>query len=149
MSTPTNAGTVTGRVASTPKVFVTESGAKKVLFTLMVNRPHKNATTGQRDADAVPLEAWVRAETDGIGIFGFMDTGDLVSVSYTVRSSSLPDKETGEVPYRTSLYVIDVELLESKATTQQRRINRLQSQVNEQAATPVEPAKRTTRRKAA
>lgn len=129
MPAPTNSGTATGRLASAPRHFVSENGSKHVLFTVMVDRPFRNRETGQRDSDAIPLEAWVQPETAGLGVYDMLGKGDLVSVGYTVRSSSYADKSTGEVLYRTALVVDSLTMLESRTVTQQRRIQHLQSEL--------------------
>lgn len=150
-----NAGTAIGRLAADPRVFATESGARKVLLTVMVDRDFKNRETGERDSDAIPIEAWVRPNTEGLGVYGFIGRGDLVAVSYVVRSAAYPNRETGEMLYRTALVVEDLQMLESKTTTQQRRIARLQSALQgtqgAQQPEPVQTASRsrTSRQKAA
>lgn len=133
MAASTNSGTCTGRLAADPRVFITGSGAKHVFLTVMVDRPFKNRATGNRDSDACSVEAWVRPETNGLGIYDHMGKGDLVSIGYAVRSRTFADEQTGEVQYAMSLVVEDVQLLESKATTQSRRIQHLQSQVEHAA----------------
>lgn len=127
-----NAGHVVGRLAADPKVFDNPGQSTKVLLTVMADRSYRNATTGERDADAVPLEAWVRAEAQSLGVYALLGRGDLVAVDYVVRSSTYADKHTGEVIYRTALVVTDVSMLESRAVTQQRRIDRLTAQLGSQ-----------------
>lgn len=125
MANLNNQGSVIGRLAADPRVFTNADGSKKVLLTVYADRAYKNATTGQRDSDRVQLEAWVRAETEGIGVFGHMHTGDLVSLGYSIRSGEYPDKKTGEMIYTQSLAVQDVSLLESLSTTSARLAARL------------------------
>lgn len=64
MSNPLNHGHITGRLAKDPKVFNNDDGSKKVLFTIMVDRNYKNGA-GEREADAVPVEAFVSARIEG------------------------------------------------------------------------------------
>ena len=147
MANVNNSGTVTGRLAADPVSFINADGSKKVMLTVYADRNFKNSTTGQRDSDRVSLETFVRVETDGLGIFGHMHKGDLVSLGYTVRSGSYADKLTGEVIYFQVLRVEDVSLLESLATTNERLAARL-SAVQDQPA-PVATKTRNTRQKAA
>lgn len=112
----TNRGTATGRLASDPRSFVAESGDKHVFMTLMVDRPCK-ANDGSRPSDAIPLETWVRADTEGLGPWSHVGRGDLIQVGYTVRSSNYADKTTGEVRYSTILLVEEMAFLEPKSIT--------------------------------
>ncbi len=121
----TNRGTATGRLAAHPRVFINADGSEKVLFTLMVDRHLRNRETGDRASDAIALEAWVAATTEGTGPFHYLGTGDLIAVSYTVRFSSYADKATGEIKYGIALTVSDLNFLESRATSHQGRIGRL------------------------
>lgn len=108
-------------------------------MAIMVDRNYVNATTGERDIDAIPVEAWVNAVRQGLGIYEFLTKGALVSVSYAGRSRTYADKQTGEVKYVFSLVVDDLRLLESKATMQERRIRQLQAQADARQSVP-EPA---------
>ncbi len=148
----TNHGTATGRLAADPRVFTNSDGSKKVMFTVMVDRQFRNRETGERLSDAIPLEAWVAATTEGTGPFGYLGKGDQVTVSYAVRSSTYPDKTTGEIQYGLALTVTDLQFLESRATSQQRRIAHLKSALEgPQAAqqAPAAPKASTRRQKAA
>lgn len=146
MASTTNHGTATGRLASAPRFFPTqEGGPTKVLLTVMVNRPLKNQTTGERDADAVPLTGWIRAGAEGPGVYGMLGKGDLVSTSYTVRSSSWADQNTGEMNYRIDLTIDQIEMLESRSVTQHRRITHLEAQ---QAAQEPDPLQKANNRRA-
>jgi len=147
----TNHGTATGRLAADPRVFVNADGSKKVMFTLMVDRQFRHRETGERLSDAIPLEAWVAATTEGTGPFGYLGKGDQVTVSYAVRTSTYADKTTGEIQYGLALTVTDLQFLESRATSQQRRIAHLKSalegpQAAQQAASA--PKVSTRRQKA-
>lgn len=119
-----NAGHVVGRLAADPKVFDNPGQSTKVLLTVMADRSYRNSTTGEREADAVPLEAWVRAEAQSLGVYALLSRGDLVAVDYVVRSSSYADKHTGEVIYRNALVVTDVSMLECRARAEARRRER-------------------------
>jgi len=130
-----NRGTATGRIARDPHVAINSDGSKTVLFTLLVDRARRNPTTGERGTDAIPLVAWVRAETEGTGPWAHVGTGDLIQVEYSVRSGSYPDKVTGEIKYSMQLSVSDMAFLESRAVTQQRRIAHLKSALEGPQAT--------------
>ena len=154
MANPNNHGNVVGNLAADPVYFVNDNGTKRVFLTVYARRNCKSKTTRQREADPIRLEAWVRAETEGIGIFEHAHRGDLVNVQYSVRAGEYPDKATGEVIYFQQLHVEDIQLLDSLATSNARLARRLGAQQGPQEATPApEPTevpqaapKATTRR---
>lgn len=130
-----NAGKVIGRIAA-KRVFTTDKGYRHVFLTVAADRDY-TPTQSQQGSDMVPLEAWLKPEVEGEGIYGMANVGDLVAADYVVRSSTYPDPQTGEVRYATSLVIDrqrDLQLLESKAVTQQRQIRKLQAQSGAQAA---------------
>lgn len=130
-----NSGQVIGRLAADVMSFANKDGSKKVYLALMVDR-NWVASDGQRGSDRVSLEAWVSAATNGLGVYDHMHVGDLVALTYSVRSGSYVVESTGEVVYQQSLVVDRVELLEPRSVTVARRERRLAA---------VEPAP-TTRR---
>lgn len=150
-----NNGHVTGRLAADPKVFQNGDGSKSVHLTLYVDRPYRDAE-GNRPSDRIQLETYVRPETDVAKTpFGYMNQGDLVSLSFDVRSSVYPDKVTGEVRYAQVLNIVEASLLESASVTTarlQKRLAAAQSalQTAEEAApAPAVTQRRNTRQKAA
>lgn len=119
-----NQGHVVGRLARDPHAFANRGGATKIVATVMADRSYRNRTTGQRDSDAVPVEAWVPGDRAGLCIWDYVGKGDAVAIDYAVRFSSYVDQRTGEIVYRTSLVVVEVVPLESKAVREQRRADR-------------------------
>lgn len=120
-----NHGNVTGRLAADPRVFQNSDGSKSVLVTIYVDRPYKDSD-GNRPSDRVQLETWLRPETAFEKTpFGYMHSGDLVSLGFEVRSSVYADKLTGEVRYAQVLNIVEASLLESAATTSARLAKRV------------------------
>lgn len=107
-----NFGTSTGRLTREPVVFENKDGSRKVLFTLAVPNNYKNKE-GKRDANFIAYEGFVNADKVGLGVYDYMHTGDLVSVSYSVRSKNYTRKD-GTAVYEQILQVEDVELRESQ-----------------------------------
>lgn len=150
MANPNNTGTVVGKVAADPVFFVNDNGTKRVFLTVYARRDFKGRD-GLRGADPVRLEAWVRAETDGIGVFEHVHRGDMVNVQYCVRSGEYADKATGEVIYFQQLHVQGIQLLDSRATTTARLAKRLSAaeQATQPEPAPAATKTRRTRQKAA
>lgn len=117
MTNVRNTGTVIGRLAKDPVVFTNSDGSKKVAFTLMVDHNYTDAQ-GNRGADAVPVEAFVRATTNGTGPFGSIHKGDLVGVNVRLRQDRYT--KNGVEIFELKAIVEDITFLEPRSVTQAR-----------------------------
>lgn len=112
-----NYGCITGRLTKEPKVFTNSDGSRKVMLTVAAQQNFKNAG-GERGTDFVNLEAFVSNQSQGLGVYEYMHTGDMVGLAYTVKSNSY--EKNGETIYAQVLQVTDVDLMESKASQARR-----------------------------
>lgn len=117
MSNPRNSGTVIGRLTKDPVVFNNQDGSKKVAFTLMADHDYTDAQ-GNRGADAVPVEAFVRATTNGLGPFASIHKGDLVAVAVKLRQDRYT--KNGVEVFDLKAIVQDITFLEPRSVTQAR-----------------------------
>ncbi|MFE4332519.1 single-stranded DNA-binding protein [Streptomyces sp. NPDC056831] len=131
MSNPRNNGAIVGRLANDPKVFENKDGSKKVLFTIFADRNYTNAQN-QRDSDAVPVEAFVRAQTQGLGPYSNIHKGDLVAVGYTLRMDRY--SKNGEQFFDLKVISEDITFLEPRSVTQARLNERVQAAEAQNAA---------------
>ncbi|MFD4475951.1 single-stranded DNA-binding protein [Streptomyces sp. NPDC058471] len=122
MSNPNSTASVIGRLANDPKVFENKDGSKKVMLTAFVDRSYTDRL-GNRISDALPFEAFVRAETQGTGPFAHVHKGDLVSLSYEPRLNRYT--KNGAEVYEVKLEIQNISFLESRATTQARLAERV------------------------
>lgn len=147
-----NRGQITAaRLAADPKVFTNSDGSKSVHVTVYVDRPYKSAD-GSRPSDRIQLETYLRATTAFEKTpFAFMNKGDKVALEYELRSSEYPDKLTGEIKYSQVCHITEVELLDSRSTTQARLAQRLAAAetAHQPEAAPTATKTRTSRQKAA
>ncbi|MGW2986461.1 single-stranded DNA-binding protein [Streptomyces goshikiensis] len=140
MANPRNNGQLIGRLANDPQCFDNKDGSKKVLFTVFTDRAYTNAQN-QRDSDAVPVEAFVRAQTQGAGPYANIHKGDLVAINYTLRM----DRYTkgGELVFNLKVVSEEITYLESRSVTQARLNERVKNAearsqaLQAQAPTPV------------
>lgn len=132
MSNPRNHGVIIGRLANDPVVFTNSDDSKNVKFTVFADRNFTNKD-GERDADALPVEAFVRSSTNGTGPFSNIHKGDLVAVQYTLRMDRYTRK-TGEEVYELKSQVEDITFLEPRSVTQARLADRVQSAEQANAA---------------
>lgn len=113
-----NQGMVIGRLARDPMVYNNRGGSRKILLTVAAqdNYVGKN---GKRESQFVSLEAFVKGNQRGNGVYDYLNTGDLVSCSFSVRNNTYVDKN-GETIYGQVLLVDEVALLESKMAKEAR-----------------------------
>lgn len=114
-----NFGIVTGRMTKAVKSFENKDGSKKVYLTVAARDNFKRAN-GEVQSQFVQLEALVKKGVEGLGVFDYLSTGDLVSVQYTVRSQKYKDKANKDV-YAQVLFIEGVTLMESKANAEKHR----------------------------
>ncbi|MFD9868529.1 hypothetical protein ACFXI8_27170 [Streptomyces niveus] len=141
MSNPNSTACVIGRLANDPKVFENKDDSKKVMLTLFVDRGYTDRH-GDRISDALPFEAFVRAETQGTGPYAHVHKGDLVSLSYEPRLNRY--SRNGAEVFEVKLEIQDINFLEPRAITQARlneRVRRAEAQnQNLQAQVPARAA---------
>ncbi|WP_338675951.1 hypothetical protein V1460_25505 [Streptomyces sp. SCSIO 30461] len=122
MANPNSTASVIGRLANDPKVFENRDGSKKVMLTAFVDRDYTDRQ-GNRISDALPFEAFVRAETQGTGPFAHVHKGDLVALSYEPRLNCYT--KNGAEVFELKLEIQNISFLESRATTQARLAKRV------------------------
>ncbi|MFI5702652.1 single-stranded DNA-binding protein [Streptomyces xanthochromogenes] len=122
MSNPNSTASVIGRLANDPKVFENKDGSKKVMLTAFVDRGYTDRQ-GNRISDALPFEAFVRAETPSTGPFAHVHKGDLVGLSYEPRLNRYT--KNGAEVFEVKLEIQNISFLESRATTQARLAERV------------------------
>ncbi|MFD2794590.1 single-stranded DNA-binding protein [Promicromonospora vindobonensis] len=122
MSNPRNNGTVIGRLANDPKVFENKDGSKKVLLTIFADRNYTNAQN-ERPSDAIPVEAFVRSQTQGLGPYSNIHKGDQVAIGYTLRMDRY--SKNGEQVFDLKVTAEDITFLEPRSVTQARLAERV------------------------
>lgn len=125
MSNPANNSNLIGRLAGDPKIFENTDGSKKVLFTLYADRNYLNSK-GERDSDALPLEAFVPAKVNGVGPYSNIHKGDLVAVGSTLRMDTYQDA-SGKTVYKLKVIAEDIRFLESRSVTSARLNARIEA----------------------
>lgn len=124
MSNPRNIGQLIGRLARDPKVFENQDGSKKVVFTVFADRNYVNGQN-ERQSDAIPVEAFVRAQAQGLGPYANIHKGDLVAIGYALRMDRYV--KSGADVFDLKVIVEEVTFLESRTVTQGRLEERVQA----------------------
>lgn len=135
MANPNNNGTVIGRLARDPQIFVNGDGSRTVYVTVAAQN-NFISRDGSRHAEYISLETFIPADREN-GVYGLIHQGDLVATTYSVRVTEY----NGE--YTTRLVIDNVQMLEGKGTTSARLLRRYgqaQQQVQEVPSAPVNQA---------
>lgn len=117
MINPSNFAVTIGRLTDDVKVFENSDGSKKIRFTVAASDNYKGKD-GQRGSQFIPLEAFIGAGKD-LGVYGRMHKGDQVEIMSSIRNNNYTDK-AGNPVYGLSIFVEQVNLLESKTVTDAR-----------------------------
>lgn len=132
-----NYGVIIGRLTKEHTVFTNSDGSRKVMLTVASQDNFKNAAN-ERGTQFVNLEAFISNKSQGLGVYEYMHKGDMVGLSYTVKSNSY--EKNGETVYAQVLQVTDVDLMESKASQARRAAVAANAAAVDAPAAPEAPA---------
>lgn len=108
--------TLVGRLTKDPDLRYTANGTGVATFTLAINRNFTNQA-GEREADFVQCVIWRKpAET----LANYARKGTLLGVTGRIQTRSY-DNQQGQRVYVTEVVAENFQLLESKATSEQRQ----------------------------
>lgn len=121
--------TLVGRLTKDPDLRYTSNGTGVATFTLAINRNFTNQA-GEREADFVQCVIWRKpAET----LANYARKGTLLGVTGRIQTRSYENQQ-GQRVYVTEVVAENFQLLESKATSEQRQ--------STQASQPTQQANR-------
>ena len=115
-----NFGMAHGRLTSNPTYFDNKDGSKNVFVTVAVANNYK--TGKERKSQFIRLKGFIPAEGKGNGVYDYMHEGDLVSISFEVRTNNYEDKAGNKV-YSQDLAITGVQLKETKKAQEARAKN--------------------------
>lgn len=118
-----NFGVLRGRLVANPVTFGNADGSTKVKFSLACENNYKSKTTGKKEAQIIPVEAYVKSEYDK-SPFARIGEGDKISAEISLRQNNYTDKTTGKMVYSTVVFVEQITFEESVAVTTQRRLDK-------------------------
>lgn len=119
--------TLVGRLTKDPDLRYTSGGKGVATFTLAINRNFTNQA-GEREADFIQCVIWRKpAET----LANYARKGTLLGVTGRIQTRSY-DNQQGQRVYVTEVVAENFQLLESRATSEQRQSTQ-QSQPAQQA----------------
>ena len=116
-----NKAILIGRLTRDPELRYTSSNRAVCQFSIAIDRPFTNQSTGQREADFINIVAWDKT-AENIG--KYMNKGRLIAVEGRIQTRNYDNNE-GKKVYVTEVIASNVQFLESKnaATTNNNGFN--------------------------
>ena len=105
-----NKAILIGRLTKDPELRYTSSNRAVCQFTVAIDRPFTNQSTGQREADFINVVAWDKT-AENIG--KYMTKGRLIAVEGRIQTRNYDNNE-GKKVYVTEVIANNVQFLESK-----------------------------------
>ena len=107
-----NKAILIGRLTRDPELRYTSSNRAVCQFSIAIDRPFTNQSTGQREADFINIVAWDKT-AENIG--KYMTKGRLIAVEGRIQTRNYDNNE-GKKVYVTEVIASNVQFLESKNT---------------------------------
>lgn len=101
-----------GRLTKDPDLRYTASNVPVASFTIAVSRPFVNQSSGERDADFIPVVIW-RKQAENVK--KFLVKGSLTGVEGRIQTRNYDDKD-GTRRYVTEIVADNVYFLEAKGS---------------------------------
>ena len=107
-----NKAILIGRLTRDPELRYTSSNRAVCQFSVAIDRPFTNQSTGQREADFINVVAWDKT-AENIG--KYMSKGRLIAVEGRIQTRNYDNNE-GKKVYVTEVIASNVQFLESRNT---------------------------------
>ena len=108
-----NKAILIGRLTRDPELRYTSSNRAVCQFTVAIDRPFTNQTSGQREADFINVVAW---DKTGENVGKYMTKGRLIAVEGRIQTRNYDNNE-GRKVYVTEVIASNVQFLESRNAT--------------------------------
>ena len=109
-----NKAILIGRLTRDPELRYTGSNRAVCQFTIAIDRPFTNQSTGQREADFINVVVWDK-QAENVG--KYITKGRLIAVEGRIQTRNYDNNE-GRKVYVTEVVATNIQFLESKNATQ-------------------------------
>ena len=109
-----NKAILIGRLTRDPELRYTSSNRAVCQFTIAIDRPFTNQSTGQREADFINVVVWDK-QAENVG--KYITKGRLIAVEGRIQTRNYDNNE-GRKVYVTEVVATNIQFLESKNATQ-------------------------------
>ena len=117
-----NYGIYEGRLAQDPVFFSTAGGAESVILKVGCRRNYTSKGADEPESDFAEFRGYIPANNASHGVYGFLHTGDLVSIQYSLRTGS--SEKDGERTYYQSCQIENLEIKEGRQVREERYASR-------------------------
>ena len=114
-----NKAILIGRLTRDPELRYTSSNRAVCQFTVAIDRPFTNQSTGQREADFINVVAW---DKTGENVGKYMSKGRLIAVEGRIQTRNYDNNE-GKKVYVTEVIASNVEFLGSASDNNNKSIS--------------------------
>ena len=118
-----NFGTYEGRLVNDPVYFVTGNGGETVILKVACRRNYTTQGAEEPESDFAEFRGYIPKNMANHGIYGYMHTGDLVSIIYSLRTGSSESKD-GSTNYYQSCTIEQIDMKESRQVREERFASR-------------------------
>ena len=108
-----NKAILIGRLTRDPELRYTDSNRAVCQFSIAIDRPFTNQSTGQRETDFINIVVWDK-QAENVG--KYMTKGRLVAVEGRIQTRNYDNNE-GKKVYVTEVVASNIQFLESKNAT--------------------------------
>ena len=108
-----NKAILIGRLTRDPELRYTSSNRAVCQFSIAIDRPFTNQSTGQRETDFINIVVWDK-QAENVG--KYMTKGRLVAVEGRIQTRNYDNNE-GKKVYVTEVVASNIQFLESKNAT--------------------------------
>ena len=117
-----NFGIYEGRLASEPVYFSTAGGAETVILKVGCRRNFTSRGSSEPESDFAEFRAFIPKANAGHGIYGYLHTGDLVSIQYSLRTGST--EKDGVRNFYQSCQIENLDIKEGRQVREERHAAR-------------------------
>jgi len=122
-----NYGVIVGRLCRPVQYFEHSTGARTAVLTVACRRNFPQGPDHEYATDFIQVQMYIAPKTKGVT--AWLDTGDKVGVSYSLRSSV--SEKDGVKHYYQIVYAESIEILESRTVRENRRKERAEKEETE------------------
>lgn len=114
-----NYGIYEGRLTQDPVFFVTAGGGESVILKVGCRRNFISNGANDPESDFAELRGFIPKNTANHGVYGYLHTGDLVSIQYSLRTGMT--EKNGVRNYYQSCQIENLEIKEGRQIREERR----------------------------
>lgn len=114
-----NFGIYTGRITREPVYFQNQNHSFSVVLDVACQQNFASGKEHEYKSDFIEFRGFISASMKNKGIYGYLGTGDKVSIQYSLRSGSR--EKGGKIEYFQHPFIESIQIMEGRTIREQRR----------------------------